>query len=341
MKKKIALAAILAATITLTGCELPFEIKMKGNESETSSNSTSSAKKDENSKPDSSKPSSGNASYEPLTMNVGEIVTSGDVQYFECSAKYGNACEVIYRYIFTNGKFDSALLKVKPVEVKDLRSILDKMEDEGADSYKASDFTEVIDGWTLTQQAFEFEPSYQNMSIESLYALMQLSMLMGNDSNPESSVNSAPVISTPESVNSTPSTASNSASKPNYDEINFEPVVQTVGSILEQAGKKYFETRTRYGNACQVVYKYIFENNLFSDCECRVEPLALTEIDQIVEDNWYRVGEIGAYEVSDFKKVGDVWVLTKEGWDSDAKQFYNGADINTLHSMLKMMEGVS
>lgn len=195
--KKIALTAILAAALTFTGCEMPFEIRMKGDNSETTSKEPEKSSKQsektessvisepptpsdssENSKPESpSKPSSGNAAYEPVTMDCGEIISSGDVQYFECSSEYGNACEVIYRYIFANGKFDGVLLKIKPGEVKDLKTILENMED-GADSYKVSDFTEIIDGWSLTKDAFEFEPTFQSMSIESLHSLMEMSMLM-------------------------------------------------------------------------------------------------------------------------------------------------------------------
>lgn len=215
MKKKIALAAILAVTITLTGCELPFEIKMKGSDSETSSSTTSSVKKDEDSKPSSNPEESKTESSDNSTADV---------------------------------------------------------------------------------------------------------------SKPESPVNSTPEASKPES-------------KPNYDEIDFEPVVQTVGDIVERGGSKYFEASTRYGNACTVVYRYIFDNDLFSDCECRVEPGALTELEQIINDNWYRVGDIGAYEVSDFTKFANTWVLTKEGWNDEAKSFFGGAEINMLHSLLKLQAG--
>ena len=140
--------------------------------------------------------------------------------------------------------------------------------------------------------------------------------------------------SKPESSVSTASDNSQPESKPNYDEVEFEPVVKTIGDIVEAGGNKYFELSTKYGNACTIVSRLIFADDYFSDCEMRIEPGTLTNIEDIIGSN--RVGDAGAYEVSDYTKVDNTWVLTKEGWNDETNAFFDGAEINILYALLKI-----
>lgn len=187
-KNKCVLAAILAASLVFTGCGLPFEIRMKDSGESSaaeSSNSIEFKNSDEFLNPvgqtnpsessgaasaesdASSKASTGEANYEPVTVDCSEIYSSGDTRYFDLTYQYGDACSIMQRYIYKNGSYDGGSLKILPGTETDLATIINNVNVlEGG---SPSDFAEVLDGWTMTREATEEEKTVMNMdSIENM-----------------------------------------------------------------------------------------------------------------------------------------------------------------------------
>ncbi len=313
MKKQIALAAVLAAAITFTGCGLTGEHRGNDNAASTTNNSSFSSNSSEktdssDSKSDPTSTPSVGVSYEPVINEVGDIVTSGNYQYFEYTSEYGNAYTSIYRYIFNNGKFDGAALKILPGTVTDLKTILES--DPDGSVYNVSDFSEVIDGWSMTKEALEFESTFQNMSIESFHSLMKLSMSSNSDTSDTYSDSNA--------------------------EIDYEPEVNRCGDIMSDGDTQYFDAYTEYGNACTIVYRYIFKNGLFDHATMKIKPCAETNLDNIL--NSFMTGDNGIYDVTDFVDDGDGWTLIKDGFGDEANSIFAGADIYSCHALMQSMQ---
>ena len=197
-KNKCVIAAILAASLVFTGCGLPFEIRMKdSNESSSveSKNSTESSNSIEFRNPvgqtkpfessgaasaesdASSKASTGEANYEPVTVDCSEIYSSGDTRYFDLTYQYGDACSIMQRYIYKNGSYDGGSLKILPGTETDLATIINNVNVLEGGSPSA--FAEVLDGWTMTREATEEEKAVMNMdSIENMRTFIWAMTLM-------------------------------------------------------------------------------------------------------------------------------------------------------------------
>lgn len=182
-KKAFAFAAILTAALMLTGCKLPFEVTItksvnsSTDESQNSTRKTSPSESSNATSTGSAKPSTGEANYEPVTIDCSEILNSGTTSYFEITYQYGDACTVIQRYIYENKSYNGGLLKIEPGTETDLATIIDNVNvlEGGAPSA----FTEVSDGWTMSLEATEEEKSFMNyQSMEDMRKLCWCMTLM-------------------------------------------------------------------------------------------------------------------------------------------------------------------
>lgn len=191
-KNKCVLAAILAASLVFTGCGLPFEIRMKDSGESSAAgaqNSIESKNSVEQTNPSESsgaasaesdvpsKASTGEANYEPVTVDCSEIYSSGDTHYFDLTYQYGDACTIMQRYIYKNESYDSGSLKILPGTETDLATIINHVNVlEGG---SPSEFAEVLDGWTMTREATEEEKAVMNMdSIENMRTFIWAMTLM-------------------------------------------------------------------------------------------------------------------------------------------------------------------
>lgn len=202
MKKQIALAAVLAAVLTLTACGERAENKGGGSSSVSVTESSSKASDNVSvSKPGSDEPNAPSASdpipdtsdtessdsvivistdkddlYEPVMKSCGEIVTYGDDQYFDSFTYYGTACTIVYRYYFTNGIFDHAEMRVKPNAIPDFKEIYDRHYVGEIVRYDYSDFVkESDDSWLLTNTTYLKEEAqfFEGADVNSLHGMMQ------------------------------------------------------------------------------------------------------------------------------------------------------------------------
>lgn len=176
-KQKFALVTILMVILVLTGCGLPFEIKMKDSGESSTAESQNSTENTNSSVAKPANPSTGEAKYEPVTIDCSEILNSGTTSYFEITYQYGDACTVIQRYIYENQSYNGGLLKIEPGTETDLATIIDNVNvlEGGAPSA----FTEVIDGWTMSLEATEEEKSFMNyQSMEDMRELCWCMTLM-------------------------------------------------------------------------------------------------------------------------------------------------------------------
>lgn len=321
MKKQIAFAAVLAAVLTLTACNEQSENKSGG--SSVSGAETFSKASDNKSVP---KPSS-DASYTPVVSNVGDIITEGDTQYFECTSKYGDAFTSVYRYTYKNGKIADASSKIVPGKETELAVILENLGDE-SDGVKASDFKQDGDGWIMTMPQ-EMLTAYQSIDILSLRSMMAMSMQLNSDS--------PNATSAPESIPGTSDTESSdpviivSAEK----DYLYEPVTMTCGEIVTYGDNQYFESFTHYGTACTIIYRYYFTNGLFDHAEMRVRPNAISDFKEIYD--WHYVSDIARYDFSDFVKEVDDWLLTNTTYLKEESQFFEDVDVYSLHGMMQSM----
>ena len=321
MKKKIALAVVLAAALTLTACGERSENKSdSGSRSSAPASVTESSSKaaDNKSVP---KPSS-DVSYTPVVSDVGEIKTEGDAQYFECTTKYGDAFTSVYRYTYKNGKLADASSKIIPGKETELAVILENMGDEN-DGVKASDFKQDVDGWIMSMDR-EMLAAYQSVDIVSLRSMMAMSMPSDADSP------NAPSTSEPIPDNSEPVIIV-SADK---DEL-YEPVTTSCGEIITYGGDQYFDSFTHYGTACTVVFRYYFTNGVFDHAEMRVRPNAIPDFKELYDR--HLVTDIVRYAFSDFVQEGDDWLLTNTTYLKEESQYFQGVDVYSLHGMMQSM----
>lgn len=144
MKKKIlALAAVTAVMLSVTGCSDIF-----GN---TGSNSDSSSTTSQT--PSGSTSGDGSSDPDvvmtsPQTVHCGDIVEENGVRVFDTEIVFGNAFAAGYHYISSNtGRIENAIMSIKPMKITDFDTILkDPLigGSEGSD-LSASDF-ELING---------------------------------------------------------------------------------------------------------------------------------------------------------------------------------------------------
>lgn len=323
MKKHIALAAVLAAVLTLTACNEKTENKSGGGSSSVSAPETSSKASENKSVP---KPSS-DASYTPVISDVGDIKTEGDTQYFECTSKYGDAFTSVYRYTYKNGKLADASSKIIPGKETELEVILANMG-EGSGSVKASDFKQDGDGWIMTLDQ-ETIAAYQSIDIVSLRSLTAMSMPSDSDGP------NAPSVSEP-----TPETSDTDTSDPVIvvsaeKDYLYEPVTTTVGEIVTYGDDQYFESFTNYGTACTIIYRYYFTKGIFDHAEMRVRPNAIPDFKEIYDRHY--VSDIARYDYSDFAKEFDDWLLLNTTYLKEEAQLFEGVDIFALHSTMQSM----
>ena len=336
MKKQIALAAVLAAVLTLTACGEHSENKSGSGSSsvsdaENSSQTSSSSQTSEN--VSVSTPSSG-ASYTPVVSNVGDIVTKGDTQYFEYTNRYGDAFTSVYRYTYKNGKIADASSKIVPGKETELAVILENLGDE-TDGVKASDFKQDGDGWIMTMDQEELT-AYQSIDIVSLRSLVAMSMPSESD-NPN-----APSTSDPTQDVSAPiqDTSDTEPSEPviivstDKDDL-YEPVTTSCGDIITYGDDQYFDGFTNYGTACTVIFRYYFTNGLFDHAEMRVRPNAIPDFKELYDR--HLVSDIVRYDISDFVREGDDWLLTNTTYLKEESQYFQGVDVYSLHGMMQSM----
>lgn len=322
MKKQIALAAVLAAVLTLTACGAQSE--NKGDGGKTSASDTEKSSSSDKSTP---KPSS-DASYTPVVNNVGDIKSEGDTQYFECTSKYGDAFTSVYRYTYKNGKLADASSKIIPGKETDLEVILANLGDQ-SDGVKASDFTKDGDGWIMKMDQAMLG-AYQSIDILSLRSMMEMSMPSNPDS-PNDPFVSDPIQDTSDSESSD-STIIVSADK---DDL-YEPVQTACGEIVTYGDDQYFDGFTYYGTACTVVYRYYFTKGFFDHAEMRVRPNAIPDFKEIYDR--HLVNDVVRYAFSDFvKESDDCWLLTNTTYLKEEAQYFQGVDVYSLHGMMKSM----
>lgn len=326
MKKQIALAAVLAAVLTLTACSERSENKSGGGSTSVSNTETSSKASDNKSVP---KPSS-DASYTPVVNDVGEIKTEGNTQYFECTSKYGDAFTSVYRYTFKNGKLSDASSKIIPGKETELAVILENMG-EGSGSVKASDFKQDGDGWIMMLDQ-ETIAAYQSIDIVSLRDLTAMSMSSGSDSpNAPSASDSIPNTS-----DTTPDPSDPVIVVSAENDHLYEPVQTACGEIVTYGDDQYFDSFTYHGTACTIVYRYYFTNGIFDHAEMRVKPNAIPDFKEIYDRHY--VSDIARYDFSDFvKESDDSWLLTNTTYLKEESQFFEGVDIYSMHNLMQSM----
>lgn len=326
MKKQIALAAVLAAVLTLTACGERSENKSGGGSSSVSDTISSSKTSDNVSVP---KPSS-DASYTPVVSDVGDIKTEGDTQYFECTSKYGDAFTSVYRYTYKNGKIADASSKIIPGKETELAVILENMGD-GSDGVKASDFKQDGDGWIMTMDQ-EMLTAYQSIDILSLRSMMAMSMPSGSDS-PNAPSASDPI---PGTSDTTPDTSDPIIIVSAEKDYLYEPIQTACGEIVTYGDDQYFDSFTYYGTACTIVYRYYFTKGIFDHAEMRVRPNAIPDFKELYDRHY--VGEIVRYDFSDFvKESDDCWLLTNNTYLKEESQYFQGVDVYSLHGMMQSM----
>lgn len=326
MKKQIALAAVLAAALTLTACGERSENKSgsgNGSSAPASVTETSSKASDNKSVP---MPSS-DASYTPVVSDVGDIKTEGDTQYFECTSKYGDAFTSVYRYTYKNGKIADASNKIIPGKETELAVILENMGN-GSDGVKASDFKQDGDGWIMTMDQAALA-AYQSIDIVSLRSLTAMSMPDADSPNSPSA--SEPIPDTSDTESSDPVIVV-SAEKDHL----YEPIQTACGEIVTYGDDQYFDSFTYYGTACTIVYRYYFTKGLFDHAEMRVKPNAIPDFKELYDRHY--VGEIVRYDYSDFvKESDDSWLLTNTTYLKEESQYFQGADVYTMHGMMQSL----
>lgn len=324
MKKQIALAAVLAAALTLTACGERTENRSGGGSSSVSGTESSSKASDNKSVP---KPSS-DASYTPVVSDVGDIKTEGDTQYFECTSKYGDAFTSVYRYTYKNGKLADASSKIIPGKETELAVILENMGN-GSDGAKASDFKQDGDGWIMTLDQ-ETITAYQSIDIVSLRSLTAMSMSSDPD-GPNAPSASDPIPDTSDTESSDPVIVVST----DKDDL-YEPIMKSCGEIVTYGGDQYFDSFTYYGTACTIVYRYYFTNGIFDHAEMRVKPNAIPDFKELYDRHY--VGEIVRYDYSDFvKESDDSWLLTNTTYLKEEAQYFQGADVYSMHGMMQSM----
>ncbi len=329
MKKTIALAAVLAALITLTACG--DQAGNRGQQGDSKPSVSDTDKSNTSSKTDPS-PSSG-ASYSPVISNVGDIKTEGDTQYFECTSKYGDAFTSVYRYTYKNGKLADAYSKIIPGKETELETILNNMGDQ-SDGVKASDFKKDGDGWIMTMDQAMLG-AYQSIDILSLRSMMAMSMPSNPDS-PNDPFTSDPMQNTSDTESSdTGSSDTVIVVSTDKDDL-YEPVQTACGDIVTYGDDQYFDAFTYYGTACTVVYRYYFTKGLFDHAEMRVRPNAIPDFKEIYDRHLVR--DTVRYAYSDFVKEGDdSWLLTNTTYLKEESQYFQGVDVYSLHGMMKSL----
>lgn len=323
MKKTIALAAVLAALVTLTACG--EQAGNKGQQGDSKPSVSDTDKSNTSGKTDP--PPSPGASYTPVVNNVGDIKTEGDIQYFECTSKYGDAFTSVYRYTYKNGKIADASSRIIPGKETDLEVILSNLGDQ-SDGVKTSDFTKDADGWIMKMDQAMLG-AYQSIDILSLRSMMAMSM--PSDSGSPNDPFTSDQIQNSSDPESSDSVIIVSAEKDHL----YEPVMTSCGEIVTYGDDQYFDSFTHHGTACTIVYRYYFTKGIFDHAEMRVRPNAIPDFKEIYDRHY--VGDVVRYAFSDFVKEVDDWLLTNTTYLKEEAQYFEGVDIYSLHGMMKSM----
>lgn len=235
-KKTIAIALILTASLALAGCGSPkAEPKGSGEsstvEAQNDTEKTNSPESKDEPSTDSAKEDisseTGEANYEPVTIDCSEIISSGNTSYFELMLQYGDACAVSVRYLYENGMYAGVSIKVAPGTETDLEAIINNTS--VLESSNPSYFTETADGWTMDYETEGEEGGYMDSySIEDIRVLTWGMALMAEGYSQEEAEAIVGVISEPE-----PSFGTDDPSDFGQGEITIEDVSYTLLSLDE------------------------------------------------------------------------------------------------------------
>ena len=139
MKKKLlALAAVIAVMLSVTGCSEIF-----GNTVSNSDSSSDTSQTPSGSTPEDSSMDPDVVMTSPQTVHCGDIVEENGVRVFDTEILCGNAFSVGYHYISSDsGRIENAILSIKPMKITDFETILKDPLIAGSDGsgLSASDF---------------------------------------------------------------------------------------------------------------------------------------------------------------------------------------------------------
>lgn len=134
--------------------------------------------------------------------------------------------------------------------------------------------------------------------------------------------------------------APDSSSEADAGEADYEPLTIDCSEILSSGDTSYFELTHRYGDACTVIQRYLYESGSYNGGVIRVEPGTETDLAAIINNAGVLEGGSPSYFTEDV----DGWSMVREASEEE-KEYMNSFSIEELRTlfwgMALMSEGYS
>lgn len=131
-----------------------------------------------------------------------------------------------------------------------------------------------------------------------------------------------------------------SSNEPGASQADYEPLTIDCSEVLHSGDTSYFEITYKYGDACTVTQRYIYENGSFNGGIIKVEPGAETDLAAIINN----VDVLEGGSPSFFTEVIDGWTMNLEA-SQEEKEYMNSFTIEELRTFFwgiaLMSEGYS